>query len=173
MISMTISHFKVQQPIYKGEAMLLRWSDNSTNGRTVTFTIEDGPDASKEHPFKGLPCGKEGQRFAIVAVPLGEAEHPDFKDDNSHNAKDEKPRKSWNELSRSQQAGILCADPKFRDWLVEGRAECSEQDAVTIVRQHCCVESRSQLDQYPMAGGVWDRMVARYRTATGQMAESR
>lgn len=171
----------MQQPIYKGEAMLLRWSDNSTNGRTVTFTIEDGPDATKEHPFKGLSTGKGGQRFAIVAVPLGEAEHPAFEQPISPSAqeciaqgitypqpKPERPKQSWGDMKRSQQAGILAADERFQRWL----GVRDEDDAADYIRSECGLESRRQLDN-GMGGKRFDEIVAQFRTATGQMAEQR
>ncbi len=47
---------------------LMRWSDSSTTGRTVTFKL---PDDADEYPFKGLPVGaKNGQmleiRFSLI-----------------------------------------------------------------------------------------------------------
>jgi hypothetical protein len=158
----------MQQPIYKGEAMLLRWSDNSTNGRTVTFTIEDGPDATKEHPFKGLSTGKGGQRFAIVAVPLGEAEHPNFEQPKAERAK-----QSWDSMSRAQQAGILCNDDGFQSWLGVRPQAGADEIVADYVRARCGVDSRAKLNTDEKAAAKWDALVSKYRTATGQVAEQR
>lgn len=155
----------MQAPTYKGEAMLLRWSDNSTNGRTVTFTIEDGPDSSTEHPFKGLHCGKGGQRFAIVAVPLGESEHPNFEKPTEH----PKPRQSWGSMSYAQRSGILRNDKRFQEWLGVDNPD----DAADIIRRKCGVESCSKIDGIPLARQKFEVLDNQYRTATGLMAENR
>jgi hypothetical protein len=155
-------------PTYKGEVMLLRWADSSTGGRTVTFTLEDTPDDPERHPFKGLPCGKDGQRFALVVVPIGEAEHPQFP---TEQPKPERPKQSWSSMSRAQQAGVLCSDERFQSWIgVWGSG--AEQQAANYVREHCGVGSRSYLD-LDGASAKWDQLVTSYRIATGQQAEPR
>ena len=156
----------MHQPTYKGEAMLLRWADTSTGGRTVTFTLEDTPDDPERHPFKGLPCGKDGQRFALVVVPIGPDEHPSFKEP-------ERPKQSWESMSRAQQAGILCADPRFQQWLSIDPDEDGATYAAETVRAMCGVPSRAKLDADPRAANKWDALVSKYRAATGQMAEVR
>ncbi len=47
---------------------LMRWSDSSTSGRTVTLKL---PDDDNDHPFKGLPVGsKNGQEMEMeIWVP--------------------------------------------------------------------------------------------------------
>lgn len=56
------------EPLYSGEAICKRWGDSSSGGRTVTLQLEDGGP----HPFRGY----EGERFAIVVVPIGNDEKP-------------------------------------------------------------------------------------------------
>jgi hypothetical protein len=68
---------------------------------------------------------------------------------------------------------VLCADPRFRDWVAEGRSECEAEDAASYVRHHCGVLSRTELDKHETAGKRWDDIVSRYRIATGQQAEPR
>ena len=46
---------------------LLRWSDSSTSGRTVTFQL---PDDTEDHPFKGLETGKRAGQTMEMEVDL-------------------------------------------------------------------------------------------------------
>lgn len=46
---------------------LLRWSESSSGGRTVTFQL---PDDHDEHPFKGLPTGKRDGALLEIAVRM-------------------------------------------------------------------------------------------------------
>lgn len=64
-------------PLFKGEAMLLRWSDSSSGGKTVTFAlgIDEAPEV---HPFRGLGTGKMGQKFMLVCVPITDEGRPSF-----------------------------------------------------------------------------------------------
>lgn len=162
----------MRAPTYCGEAMLLRWADSSTNGRTVTFVIEDSLDATIAHPFKGLPCGKDGQRFALVVVPVGEDEHPDFQTDKpgpSKSAAPEKGRRRLHELPRSQQAALMCDRQDFQHWL---RAHDSKHAAV-VVREWCKVKSRAEFDSDNSAALRWDGLLLDFRSETQQMAEQR
>lgn len=53
---------------------LLRWSESSSGGRTVTFQL---PDDGDEHPFKGLATGKrDGALVEIEVRDAGDAEAP-------------------------------------------------------------------------------------------------
>lgn len=146
---------------YQGEAMLLRWGDNNTAGRTVTFQIEED---SPLHPFKGFPSGKNGQRFMLAVVPLNDEQMPD--DDAM--AKAEKKR--FRDLPRSQQAGMLCADPAFQAFL---RASNSE-DAAKAVRAWCGVNSRAEFDRHGDGSAEsWDILLSEYEQRTGRLAEKR
>jgi hypothetical protein len=76
------------------------------------------------------------------------------------------PRKKWDELSETQQAGIRCAEATF--WEFMGAAnthECAEK-----VRVECGVTSRSQLSTEDWAAELWMRLEARYQ---GYLAEQR
>ncbi len=114
------------EPLYRGEAICKRWGDSSSAGRTVTLQLEDGG----EHPFRGY----EGERFAIVVVPIGNDEKPmkkllgdastredevkalrpvDGGDAHKATSSPAKPKKRWHEMPPSQRAGMLCDDPEF------------------------------------------------------------
>lgn len=51
---------------------LLRWSESSSGGRTVTFQL---PDDGDEHPFKGLATGKRDG--ALVEIDVRAADDPE------------------------------------------------------------------------------------------------
>lgn len=160
----------MQAPTYKGEVMLLRWADSSTGGRTVTFTLEDTPDDPERHPFKGLPCGKDGQRFALVVVPIAPNEHPDFtaEVDTGYvrpiTLEPVVERRSWSSLSYSQRSGILRNDERFQQWLGVN----SPDEAADIIRRKCGVESCTKIDGYHLAEEKFINLVAAYKKATGQ-----
>lgn len=71
----------------------------------------------------------------------------------------EKPRKSWSELSRPQQAGILCADMGFQKYLKVG----NQETAADQVRFHCRVASRAELENADGPARAWDNLVAAFR----------
>lgn len=48
-------------------------------------------------------------------------------------------------------AGILCADPKFQDWI----SATSEEDAATELRARCGVTSRAELDHNAKAATIF------------------
>ena len=139
------------------EAILLRWGETHSTGRTVTFLL---PDDGGEHPFKALKCGPDnGQRVALsVALILdNETQTPA--------PKPAKERKRWDELNRTEQAGIRCNDSDFQKFLCErfDLTSCNVIGAADMVRQHCRVESRKQLDFDPNAAVDWDALDADYR----------
>lgn len=122
------------EPLYSGEAICKRWGDSSSGGRTVTLQLEDGGD----HPFRGY----EGERFAIVVVPIGNDEKPmkklmgdaparedggDRRDKlagapanappcSDKNTSPAKPKKRWHEMPASERARMLVNDPEFQRW---------------------------------------------------------
>lgn len=149
--------------IYSGEALLLRWGDNSTSGRTVTLQL---PEDIPVNPFKGFPCGsKNGQRMMIVAFAIGDDEQPDM----NAVAKAEKATPKFHVMSRAWQAGILCKDPKFQEFM----GWTNEEDTTAYVRARCGVTSRAHLDSDAAGGTAWDALVRDYQESTGQVAEQR
>ena len=178
-------------PTYQGEVMLLGWSENNRDGMTVRLAL-DSTDEGDAHRFKGLGTGKHGQRFMAVLVPVD--------DDGENVVANEpvvgrKPRTPWGEMSRAKQAGIRCDDPSFQAWINHAypdesyvaRADnlnFSDADlAAAIVRKHCGVASRSELDadyniqgrigDRSAPGSLWDALDAQFRVDTGQIAEKR
>ena len=64
-------------------------------------------------------------------------------------------------MSAAQQAGMLCADPKFQRYLLE-RHQC-RTDAADYVRAFCGVESRAELTTDKEANHRWCLMRQEYR----------
>lgn len=116
---------------YKDEFLLLRWSDNSRDGMTVTFQI---PGEYAEHPFKSSPTGKKtGKRYAAVLVEIGD---------------DEKPVVQESKVGPlCLEAVGLCKRQGFFNFVLF-RGGLSSDD---YLREFCGISSRRELDTNPAA----------------------
>ena len=133
------------------EAMLLRWGDNNSSGRTVTFQL---PELPGDHPFKGMPSGaKNGQRVGLSIALID----------------DDESIKPTQQYSLARRAGMLCSERPFQFFLndeyperaLEARGiQQSDKAAAEIVRLICAIESRSELDTNEHAKGVFLKMLA-------------
>lgn len=77
----------------------------------------------------------------------------------------EKPKRSWGDMPRSQQAGMKCADLDFRRYLA-GRFNCAigdEKWAAALVSDFCGVTSRSDIDKQQHTADLWDRLYSDYQ----------
>lgn len=149
---------------YLGEALLLRWGESATQGRTVTLQLDE---ESQTHPFKGLKAGGNGQRMKLCAVLIDDHEQPQEPD----RARRRPPRKApvqpaspkvakhFSELPRSQQAGIKCGDEDFDNWLRRLDGGYAGEDATTLLYYHLGITSRKQLDTDPEAAKRWDKFL--------------
>lgn len=75
-------------------------------------------------------------------------------------------KKSWDEILPSQQAGILCNEPLFWNFLTKRNGKPIEcvSEAATWVRQYCKVNTRADLtNQSPAALAKWRELVVDYR----------
>lgn len=136
------------------EAMLLRWGETCASGRTVTFLL---PEEGGVHPFKGLKYGPvNGQRVALSVALIAE-------DETTTPAMEKKEKRSFDELPRSQQAGILCNEGRFQRYLgfAPGTKGVAYSSAAHV-RHVCGVKSRAELDTSPTAAGLWDDVVGHY-----------
>lgn len=133
--------------VYADEALLLRWGDSSTNGRTVTFQLHE---ATEGNPFRGLPSGKNGQRVMIAVTLIGDDEQPaapaDVKRDKSPADK------------AIAKAHILADDPAFQDWA----ASRNGIEAMVFIRFVCDVTSTTEFRDKPKALKAFDDMVWEY-----------
>lgn len=134
-----------------------KWAYRQTKEGTVISFLVHPNDISPE-----IAAAPLGLRCMVAFAAIGDDEQPVEKPA-------EKPRQSWESMSRAQQAGILCSSPDFQRWLgVE-----DEHGAAVQVRYACNVMSRGEIDKHPHACGKFDALVSRYRQATGQQAEVR
>ena len=134
------------------EAILLRWGETHSTGRTVTFLL---PDEGGDHPFKSLKCGPDnGQRVALSVALISddETQTPVPKEEQASRGK--KPahdKKRWSELPLSQQAAIRCNEPGFWQYMGVSNAE----EAAMCVREMCLVKSRKDIVEGSQAGQRW------------------
>lgn len=87
-----------------------------------------------------------------------------------------KPKRSWDEMPLSEQAGIRSQDPAFQEWLVAKRYDTwsnADLPQLTLlsIRHECGIESRSQLSPNNEAGRKWLALDEEYRQSQGLIAE--
>jgi len=92
-----------------------------------------------------------GTRYQAALVEIGDDEQP-------------KGKMDWRELQPAAQAGIRCAEARFRDFLaVEHGFNTKDADeAAIVVRQLCGVASRSELSANHKARVRWHNIDAQY-----------
>jgi hypothetical protein len=175
-------------PTYRGEAVLLRWGHTSTSGFTVSFLLHDD-DCAGGPPFAGFAAGKGGQRFALVAVPIGDDERPAAEETSTNPRPDPapvpppgRPPVRYAELPPSQQVALRLRDWTFVGWLlpVEERGPLRENDrdyALAELKRRLRIDSRRELDgDTPEAmakAEAWRRLETDFLALTGGMAEAR
>lgn len=174
-------------PLFKGEAMLLSWSDSSARGKTVTFALHPA-ECPDSHPFRGLGTGKSGQRFALVAVPVtdeeGDAVERLVADETAAlpapvepapASPVEKERRPFSSLPLSTQIALKCQDRAFQAWImgIEGMEICDKEAAAGWVRAQCHVESRREITPGSEAATLWSKILTDFERDTNRMAEIR
>lgn len=118
---------------------MLRWSETSTGGATVTFQLSDVADLNG---FKDLTLAKKGmagQRIGAIMVQVD--------DDVEPAPEPVAPKARPGELCI--MACTFCADPDFQDWLNtfgNGPIVNTETDAKVILCEMCGIDSRKELD---------------------------
>lgn len=179
-------------PLYSGEAILKRWGDSSSGGRTVTFQIDgEGP-----HPLKGY----EGERFMVVCVPIGNDDKPMTKQvtrsvthtpgkagdtvaatvasgspkalaDVPPPASNSKPKRHWRDMPPSQRAALMLAESDFPEYLskLPPRMYFDGNDEQWLLA-YCGVERKRAFDADTYATAILDRIYddfQAYRQAKG------
>lgn len=88
-------------------------------------------------------------------------------------AEPEKPKRRFQDLPRSQQAGIRCGETEFVQWLDRRFhtmfAQCGNNEE-EFVRRYCGVTSRSLLDAKGGPAESWDELNAQFLQDIGRMA---
>ncbi len=121
--------------IYADEALLLRWGDSSANGRTVTLQLHE---TSEQHPFRGLPSGKNGQRVMIAVTLIGDDEQPAAPEDARRETPADKAIK---------KAHALASDPDFQKFV----GYVSAGETMAFIRLHASIESTTEFRTNPEA----------------------
>ena len=98
---------------------------------------------------------------AILKAPMGAHYIAVFADYDG--GEPQKEQRKFEDMPRSQQAGMLCQDESFIKWLPADDAD----DAAKVVRLRCGVSSRSKLDTNTVAIPMWDAIVRNYRDQMG------
>jgi hypothetical protein len=131
--------------IFSGALQLLRWSETSNQGATVTFQLADPADLER---FKDLTMAKKGMAGQIIAAIMKTVDDEEEVANDSQPDPDPEPEKlKGGELAKL--AGMWCESPLFRRWLVVhgGFKDLrSSEDAAEVIRSWCVVDSRAQLD---------------------------
>lgn len=121
--------------VFEGEVQLLRWSDTSSQGATITLQLAN-PEDLERFKTMTLAKGKQvGQRLMVAIVEIGDDELPV-----------EQPKKSVGELCI--MACNFCTDRNFWKW-IEGQYGCdidNEAMAKDFVLDICSITSRRHLD---------------------------
>lgn len=147
----------------------------------VSLTVHPNDfDNEANKPFLTTPMGT---RYMVVMVEIGDDEQPaekparkpietgaeaSWNDVETKKAR-AKARRSWDELSPSQQAGIACNETSFILWTRTSNAE----EAAQFVRSRCGVTSRSLFDQNEALAARWATLYQQFRIETGREAEER
>ncbi len=131
----------VTEPLYSDEAIIRSVTYSTRGGHKVSFELD--PEGWER--LKGM----ETTRCMMVLVPIQNDGQPDPDVKPA-----DKPRKRWDDLTPTQQAGIRCSDVDFQAWL-----GCSNAEAAAVkVRAHCRVETRASLVIAPGAAALWRQM---------------
>jgi hypothetical protein len=114
----------------------------------ITFTVQ-AADMDQR-----LTSAAMGTRFQAALVEIGENEQP----------VEQKQRMDWREVQPAAQAGIRCAEPRFRDYLAveHGIPTKTAQEAAEAVRTLCGVNSRAQLGVNHKARAMWHQIDSNY-----------
>ncbi len=111
-----------------------------------------------------------GTRYMLVFTRIGDDEEPQVPEVKQ-------PARAFASLPRSQQAGILCGDATFQNWVIahtmpnSGVTPC-EANARQFIIHKCEVNSRRELDSVD-AAKLWDSLRADFEIAAGRATEAR
>ena len=114
----------------------------------ITFTVQ-AADMDQR-----LTSAAMGTRFQAALVEIGDDELPK-----------EKGKLDWRDVQPAAQAGIRCAEPRFRDYLAveHGINTKTAQEAAEAVRNLCGVNSRAMLGVNHKARTLWHQLDSGYR----------
>lgn len=135
---------------FQGETQLLRWSDTSNGGATITLALSDPADLEKFKLMTQKKGKQAGQRLMTAMVEIGDDEQPVVQDVLS---------------SKPGQLCIMactfCADPDFQHWIhsFHTGACTNESEAKQFILDTCHVGSRKDIDLGDLAANVFHRSI--------------
>ncbi len=147
------------------KATYVNWKTVTT--RDVLQLIFEVPLAAQAETLSilGAPLSSESKWCAIALLrEPGEATGAEAP---------AKERQNWDELSPTQQAGILCGDGQFIEFIEEQYAAGDYHNAADFVRVHCDVVSRKQLSTDELPREKWRALDQEYRQWAGLEAQQR
>ena len=124
----------MSKTIFKGEMQLLRWSETSAGGATVTFQLANPADLEG---FKDITAAKKGMAGQILAAMIVTVD-----------AEAEKKQKPG-ELCI--MACNFCLDPRFQKLI----GAHDELDAAELIKENCGIKSRKELDGNEKAARIF------------------
>jgi hypothetical protein len=160
-------------PVYSGEAILLRWSDDSLTGLSVKLLLDNGPDGTDgKHPFDGMVTGrKEGDALEMGVWAIND-------DETVQHPGQTRRRTPFHELNEVKQSQILCRDARFVSFLaarenvlcpepVTPRPETDASGyAASVLYSHLGISSRSELNHETVDGELarrrWREVISEY-----------
>jgi hypothetical protein len=139
-------------PVYAGEAILMRWGDDSLTGMMTRVLLDAGPDGTNgKHPFEGMIAGrKEGETLDVIVWVIGD-------DERAQHPARVRRRTPFYELNEIKQSQILCRDQRFISFLAKNERAIAGEGvqprptenpgafAAEAVRRHLAIESRAVL----------------------------
>lgn len=133
------------------ELRMIAYRKSAKDGIVISFAI---------HPndlHAGLASAPIGTRFAAALVEIGD-------DELSVKPPKEKPeKKSWHEMPRVQQAGLLANDGLFAAFLTQTFGDARAMSSAEFIRHYCKVLTRKDILPDTESARLWDDLVREYR----------
>ncbi len=77
-------------------------------------------------------------------------------------------------MPRCRQAGILCKDRVFQQWVNATGFPCTDEiEARRYVLKMCRINSRREIGDSLETGAIWDSLFRQFERETGRVAEAR
>lgn len=151
-------------PVYEGEGMLAYWSEDFF-GCHFSIKFDDGPDGVRENPFQIYRFGKlDGDLFTVAIWLI----------DDQDEVVEPKVKKSFSEITPTQQSQILCkSDSAFQVWIIKlakKQGFIADKDALAFenagnaVKFLCDIKSRAELTKDAFAKAKWIELLGQFRS---------
>lgn len=167
-----------QGAFYKGDSLLMRWSDDSVNGMSIKILIDGSIDGSDgKHPFDGFIAGrKEGEIMTFLSWAVSD-------DETIQDPAFVRKKRPFAELSPVSQSQILCSDNRFISFLAKNEntllvapvsirpVDNPKLYATEFVKTYIGVESRAEMNHETPEGALarkkWRDLFSYYDKSRG------